>query len=252
LQIYYLEISFEMLTKKEIQIFQSLHQKKSREEYGLFLAEGHKITKEIIEEGLLIERIITSNSAYVERLNHVELVDENTLKKISQLKTAGDIICIAKIPNKTFNDDLTNKFVILLDDIQDPGNLGTIIRTADWFGIQHIFCSENTVDIYNPKVIQASMGSFLRVNVKYLPLVPFVESYKNQYDYPVYASGMHGVSVFDEPLKSHGLLMIGNEGKGLSSALFDLSTCQITIPKLGKAESLNAAVATGILCAHIK
>ncbi|MDB5031130.1 MAG: methyltransferase [Mucilaginibacter sp.] len=169
--------------------------------------------------------------------------------KISSLKTAPDVIAVVKIPQwPGLNYNMLNKkFSIVLDSIQDPGNMGTIIRTADWFGIDHIICSEDCVEVYNPKVVQATMGSLSRINVHYVDL-PAVLS---QINLPVYGALLDGENIYNTNFGSEGLVVMGNEGNGLSEEVKQLVNKAITIPRAGNAESLNVAIATAIFCSEI-
>ncbi len=172
------------------------------------------------------------------------------IEKISTLKTPQDVIGLIKIPIwATLNyNSLKQKFSLVLDSIQDPGNMGTIIRTADWFGITDIICSEDTVDVYNPKVVQATMGSLARVNVHYANL----EEVLPQAGLPIFGAMLDGENIYKSNFGTEGLLIMGNEGNGISPAIERLITTKITIPRAGKAESLNVAIATAILCSEIK
>ena len=172
------------------------------------------------------------------------------IEKISTLKTPQEVIGLVKIPLwPVLNyNNLKQKFSLVLDGVQDPGNMGTIIRTADWFGITDIICSEDTVDVYNPKVVQATMGSLARVNIHYnqlekvLPLIGL----------PLFGAVLNGENIFNKDFGTEGLLVLGNEGNGISPIIERMLTTKVTIPKVGKAESLNVAIAAAILCAEIK
>jgi len=172
------------------------------------------------------------------------------IEKISTLKTPQEVIGLVKIPIwPTLNySSLKNKFSLVLDNIQDPGNMGTIIRTADWFGITDMICSEDTVDVYNPKVVQATMGSLARVNVYYTNLAQALPQIK----LPVFGAMLDGENIYNTTFGAGGLLVMGNEGNGISADIERLITTKITIPRVGQAESLNVAIATAILCSEIK
>ena len=172
------------------------------------------------------------------------------IEKISTLKTPQEVIGLVKIPLwPTLNyNGLKHRFSLVLDNIQDPGNMGTIIRTADWFGIADIICSEDTVDVYNPKVVQATMGSLARVNVHYVNL----EQVLPQIKLPLYGAMLDGQNMYTTNFGDEGLLVMGNEGNGVSPVIERLINTKITIPRAGKAESLNVAIATAILCSEIK
>ena len=176
-------------------------------------------------------------------------VDEAMLQRISLLKTPNKVLAAfdKRIPDT--KPVITGKLTLMLDDINDPGNLGTIIRNADWFGIENIICSENCADCYNPKVVQASMGSLARVNILYISLFAFIEANKTV---SVYAATLSGTSIFTLKKTAESIVLIGNESRGVRSELLDVASLHITIPRYGYAESLNAAVATGIILSHMK
>jgi TrmH family RNA methyltransferase len=176
----------------------------------------------------------------------LEVIADHELEKISVLTTPNQVLAIFEkaIPNPVMP---SGKITLLLDNIQDPGNMGSIIRIADWFGISNIVCTEHTADMYNPKVVQSTMGSLGRVNVFYTELEQWIQQHR---DVKLYATALNGKSIKEVQLKE-GLLLIGNEGKGISEDLIKLADEKITIPKIGSAESLNAAVATGIVLSHV-
>ena len=178
--------------------------------------------------------------------NEISLTD---VEKISTMKTPQDIIALVKMPEWPVLSEnvLQNKFSIVLDGIQDPGNMGTIIRTADWFGIKHIICSDDTVDVYNPKVVQATMGSIAHVNVYYTGLEAFLAKIK----LPVFGALLEGENIYKTNFGSEGLVIMGNEGNGLRPEIQKLVSKSITIPRIGKAESLNVAIATALFCSEI-
>ena len=230
------------ISKNKIKFIKSLHQKKFRDIEKLFLVEGDKIINEIISNHseLLDEIYCTEQS----ELNHQLRVNitSNDLKQISSLKNPNRSIAIVKyIPiGKPEEKSLT----LVLDDIQDPGNMGTIIRLADWYGIKDIVCSENTVDCFNPKVVQASMGALFRVNITYTN----IEKYIKNSNKVVYGTLLEGKNIYTQNLNAeNSILIIGNEGHGISEKIKNLIIEPITIPKKGLSESLNASVATGIV-----
>jgi TrmH family RNA methyltransferase len=239
-----------MLSRNEIKYIQSLFYKKKRSEDKLFIVEGPKLAEEIINSKYPIKKLyalkewIAENSLLMGLL--VIEVTEKELAQLTQLQTANQVIVIAEEVENTF-EPVENTWSIVLDGIQDPGNLGTIIRIADWFNIKNIVCSEDTVNIYNPKVIQSSMGSFVRVNVLYKELVAFLSGT----NLPIYGALLNGDNVFKLKDFQKGFLMIGNESKGIRNHLLPFIQHPITIPKLGGAESLNAAVASGIILSHL-
>lgn len=240
-----------MLSKNEIKHIQSLYHKKQRDEQGLFLVEGKKMAQELLDSNFLIKKIFATASWINTNKSHesiTTIVTDDELKKISQLTTPNEVLLVVATKSdstpKIFNQQLT----LVVDDIQDPGNFGSIIRIADWFNIPQIICSRNTVDMYNYKVIQATMGSFLRVHITYTDIQHFLSNTNK----PVYGALLTGKSIFETPLIKDGYLIIGNEGKGISTTLQPYITNPITIPKFGGAESLNAAIATGIIVSHFK
>jgi len=218
------------------------------------LVEGYKSVVEFINSAYPIEAIYHTSAIDPKLLklsqkmnfNEISLKD---LEKISSLKSPQDIIALVKIPQwPVLNKDiLKQKFSIVLDGIQDPGNMGTIIRTADWFGIQHIICSDDTVDVYNPKVVQATMGSIAHINVYYTDLSIFLTQIK----LPVFGALLDGENIYNTDFGNEGLLIMGNEGNGLRAEIVKLVQHAITIPRSGNAESLNVGIATAIFCSEI-
>jgi TrmH family RNA methyltransferase len=240
-----------MLSKNEIKDIQSLSHKKYRDELNLFIAEGPKIVSELIQ--LLPEQIekiyackrwLEENEKLIKNIQFQE-VDEPQLNKLSQLQTPNQVVGIFKQLQPVKPDG--SSFVLYLDTIQDPGNFGTIMRIADWFGIKDIVCSRGCTDRYNPKVVQSTMASIARVNVYY----DETETWLNDREVPVLAATLLGSSVYDHVKLDRGVLVIGNESKGIRKEILRMATEEVTIPKKGEAESLNAAVATGILLSYL-
>lgn len=238
-----------MLTAHKIKVFQSLDKKKFRQKYNLFLVEGNKIISELKNSSYKITEIFSTNPSALSFLTaEAHLITERDLKKISFLQTPKDSVAVVELPNSI---ELPHQNIqIILDGIQDPGNLGTIIRLCDWFGIAQIICSQDTVDVYNPKVIQSTKGSFTRVNVVYTDL----ENYLNQTEVPNIGTDMVGENLyqFDFPKKFN--LILGNEGNGMRPSVEKLVTKNITIPRFGKhqsTESLNVSMATGIILGQL-
>ena len=237
-----------MLSRSELKYIQSLSDKKVRLESGCFIAEGVKLVGEMIAAGYPIEKLYAieswdSSDTSIE-VNRVEAFE---LEKMSLLQTPNQVVAVVKMPSKIDAVKLDGKLTIVLDGIQDPGNLGTIIRIADWFGITQIVASEDTADVYNPKVIQATMGSFMRVSVAYKNLADWLPTVK----LPVYGALLEGENIFTTKAPKQGLLLIGSEAKGIRENIIELITQPVTIPKIGGAESLNAGVATGIIVAQL-
>lgn len=243
-----------MLVKTKVKYIQTLGQKKSRDAEGLFIAEGPKIVKELLETKTLqvvelyaTKEWIEANKKIVVKTSVIEIT-EPELEKISQLSAPNQVLAIIKKPTADTGIITKGKVIIALDTIRDPGNMGTIIRLADWFGIDQVVCSTDSADLYNPKVVQATMGSIARVKVAYMDLYPWLSKQK---DARIYATALEGQDVTAMKKLNEGIVVIGNESKGVSAEILQLATMKITIPKKGKAESLNAAVATGIILSHI-
>lgn len=240
-----------MLSKARIKLIQSLNLKKHRSELKLFVVEGKKQVTELLTSNYHINCIVATpnwaNAFAQDIKNNTELiiVTAEELKKISLLQTPQEVLALVEVLELEFTPEiLKEQFTIVLDGIQDPGNMGTIIRIADWYGIKNIVCSNDCVDVLNPKTIQATMGSFARVNVYYTAL----DELFNNNTLPVYGALMHGESLYQTRISEQGILLIGNEGKGISNELLPYITIPITIPRVGKAESLNAGIATAIIC----
>jgi RNA methyltransferase, TrmH family len=242
-----------MLVKSQVKYIQSLSHKKHREEEGVFIAEGPKIIKELLAEYPAgIKQIFATNDWIInnKRPPHIELIeiDDSELERISQLHTAHQVLAIVQQFPKIENIKTRGQLTLVLDTIQDPGNFGTIIRIADWFGISQVVCNQECADIYNPKVVQATMGSIARVNVVYTRLMEWLLGTKGVH---IFATGMKGKPVDSVGKINEGIIIIGNESRGIDETLLRLAHSIITIPKKGKAESLNAAIATGIVLAQL-
>lgn len=240
-----------MLSKKVVKDIQSLTQKKQREETGLFIAEGPKIVAELLtlipqqfQNIYATAEWQTANGAWLPI--PVEIVTAEELQKLSQLQTANKVLAVLK-QTETQIPVLENEWALYLDTIQDPGNFGTILRIADWFGIRQIVCSKGCADLYNSKVVQSTMASIARVKVWY----DEEETWLKQQSLPILAATLNGVSIHKHPKARAGILLIGNESKGVRPEYIQLATHQLTIPRIGEAESLNAAVATGIILSHL-
>lgn len=241
-----------MLTKSQIKYIQSLGHKKHRDAEKLFLAEGPKIVGEWLQEpGLRLQTIYATQQWIAQHGQVTVPVQEVTvdeLAKISQLQTPNQVLAVVHQQEPPAALTANSSLVLALDTIQDPGNLGTIIRIADWFGINAIVCSRECADIYNPKVVQSTMGSLARVRILYADLVEWIES---QAGCRVYAAALEGQDAGKMGVLQSGVLVIGNESKGISGEVMKKVNVRITIPRKGKAESLNAAVATGILLSKL-
>ena len=245
---------FYMLSKSQISFIKSLHQKKYRKETGFFIIEGIKSIVEFLNSDYQLHSIYYTAQNFpalpkVKTNINLFEVTETELQKISTLQTPQGILALVHIPPKqvvNFNA-LKNSFSLVLDDVQDPGNFGTIIRTADWFGIKNVICSENTVEAYNPKTVQSTMGSLCRVNVVYTPLLPFLAAA----NLPIFGALLNGDNMYQTKWGNEGLILLGNEGHGISDLLLEKINIPVTIPRFGEAESLNVAVSAAIFCSEI-
>lgn len=238
-----------MVGKSQIKFIKSLQQKKYRNQKGMFVVEGIKTVQELLDSNFEAYRIYCCHAGLLNADDDViELISETDLKKISSLKNPNKALGVFKVPSPQIvgSDD----WVLTLDNVRDPGNLGTIIRLCDWFGISHLVCSENTVDCYNPKVLQATMGSITRVNIIYTDLDKFLKASK----LPVLGAFMDGESVYTTEFTEKGILVLGNEASGISSEIKALVNSKISIPQFGNhtTESLNVAMATAILLNEIR
>jgi len=239
-----------MLTKNQIKYITQLKQKKYRDLNKIFIAEGFKVIKELLNSNLQLEQIYTSKKlkfdvsrAFITEISDVEL------KKISLLTTPNE--CLALFKMKEVSHPSKNGLKVALDNVRDPGNLGTIIRLCDWFGITDLICSDETVDVYNPKVVQATMGSLTRVNVFYTDL----PTYLKKYELPVFGTFMDGENIYKQQLPNEGIIVMGNEANGISKETEHLVTQKIAIPRFGalqQTESLNVATATAIILSEFK
>ncbi len=238
-----------MLTKSDTKLLKSLKDKKNREAFQLFVAEGKKLSSDLITAGMEIEQVFCKEEILEDApfsnlpANKIQVVSNKEMEQLSGLQSAREIITLVKIPQYELPSQLNSMLSFALDTIQDPGNLGTIIRLADWYGIEHIFCSEQTADCFNSKVIQASMGSIARVKLYYGDLAHYFEKYQ----VPVLAADLNGSNLNDFNLEKPSILLIGNEGSGINPMLKKHIHQNLFIPRIGQAESLNAAMACGII-----
>lgn len=245
-----------MLSKSDVKYIQSLAHKKFREESGFYVVEGVKMVEELITQYpdqlfkvYAIEKWIKNHPNLVKNLTCLYDVEDFELEKISFLNTPNEVLALAKLPPFKYEASLGKKITVVLDQIQDPGNLGTIIRTCDWFGVQDIVCSPDTADAYNPKVVQSTMGSIFRSEITYTNIAEFI---KQQPEIPVFAALLNGESVYTCKFYFPAILVIGNESKGISAEIKALTTHPITINRVGSAESLNASIAAGIILSHMQ
>ncbi|MCK0180340.1 RNA methyltransferase [Flavobacteriaceae bacterium S0862] len=238
-----------MLSKSQIKLITSLKQKKYRQQYKLFVAEGKKTILELLQSNLQLHQLYTTMLEFDVLDDLITQISDTELKKISFLKSPNTALAVFEIPNETSID--FSKLVVALDDVRDPGNLGTIIRLCDWFGIKDLICSYETVDCYNPKVIQATMGSITRVNVSYIDLKQVLQIQKAE----VFGAFMDGENVYESKLPNSGILVLGNEANGISHDIESQVAKRISIPRFGElqaTESLNVANATAILLSEFK
>jgi TrmH family RNA methyltransferase len=251
-----------MLSKIKIKFINSLQKNKIRGQNCLFIVEGSKLVIEMICSSYKIQEIIAT-SDWID--NNHEIIKNLTvtptktadLERISNLSSPPEALAIIEMPEqKNIENIPVSNLILVLQDIQNPGNLGTIIRTADWFGIQSIVCSLQTADVYNPKVIQASMGSLSRVDLYYTDLIDFLKRKTDNSNIPVYGTFLDGRNIYNEKLSSQGIIIIGNEGQGISKELQPFINQRLLIPAFpagqSSAESLNAAIATAIICSEFR
>jgi len=238
-----------MLTKGQQKLITSLSRKKFRVQHGLFCVEGIKGIKEFLESDYELEKLYATSNVFGVESSRFQMVDDKELARISALKTPNTGLALFKIPRpKALSND---GLVVALDEVRDPGNLGTIIRLCDWFGVTNLVCSKGTVDCYNTKVVQATMGSLTRVNVLYLDL----EEYLSKTEQEVFGTFMDGASVYEQSLPKSGVLVMGNEANGISEAISKYINTRISIPRFGPyraTESLNVATATAIFLSEFK
>lgn len=248
-----------MLSKNDIKIIKSLDLKKYRTENGLFVAEGHKLVGDIL--GKFICKLVVATEEWLAahkniRAERIEAVTPDELKRASLLQNPQDVLAVFCIPKHdvSLRTASATNLVLALDDIQDPGNLGTIVRLADWFGIKDIFCSKGTADIYNPKAVQATMGAIARVNVHYTDLTSAIKELPE--GTPVYGTYLNGDVIYDTDLSHNGVIIMGNEGKGISAEVGKTVNRKLYIPNwpsgAATSESLNVAIATAIVCSEFR
>jgi RNA methyltransferase, TrmH family len=239
-----------MVSKNQIKLITSLQQKKYRKQEQLFFAEGAKVVQELLNSNFELQDLFTTKQDFLSvSTSKIHSISDSELKKISALTTPNTCLAVFKIP---FAKEIVESGLILaLDDIRDPGNLGTIIRLCDWFGVETLFCSEETVDLYNPKVVQATMGSISRVNVVYGNL----ESFLTKTKLPIFGTFMDGSNIYQEALPKEAIVVMGNEANGISPSVEKLVLERIAIPRFGNVqvtESLNVATATAIILSEFK
>jgi len=246
-----------MISKNKIKFIRSLEKKKFRNESSCFLAEGNKLVADILPffecECLIAKTSWLAMQGDV-RAKELIVAEEDDIEKVSLLKTPQDVLAVFRQPDYVLDKEaLRNELTLVLDGIQDPGNLGTIIRLADWFGIRRVICSQDTADVYNPKTVQATMGAIARVQVFYVPLSEWLN---DTADIPVYGAFLEGNNIYTEMLSSSGLIVMGNEGNGISPPIEKRITQKLYIPnyppEAESTESLNVAAATAIVCSEFR
>ena len=249
-----------MISKNQIKYVHQLELKKFRKQEGLFIAEGHKVVGDLLHEGFMPRQIfatqewITDNPSLLPIINS-KLIEVNLeeLTRLSLLQHPQQVLALFPIPDEQTSISSQNSLSLLLDNVQDPGNLGTIIRIADWFGIETIYCSIGTVDAWNPKVVQATMGSIARVHIIYVDPQQLFDCLPD--DFPVYGTFLEGDNIYTQQLTQHGIIVMGNEGNGISDAVRHRVTRKLLIPDFHKgdtADSLNVAIATAITCSEFR
>jgi TrmH family RNA methyltransferase len=239
-----------MVSKNQIKLITSLQQKKYRIANKLFFAEGVKGIQELLDSNFELEHLYTTQNDFDQVFNEKKtIITENDLRKISALATPNSCLALFKIPLE--KPIVQTGLIVALDSIRDPGNLGTILRLCDWFGIQQVLCSTETVDLFNPKVVQATMGSIARVNVNFIDLDVFLA----QTTMPIFGTFMDGPNIYQSVLPEQGVIIMGNEANGISASLEKLVQNRLTIPRFGdlqKTESLNVATATAIVLSEFR
>ena len=236
-----------MLSKNQIKLIKSLELKKNRKREGLFVAEGPKVVGDLLRAGYRPYSFFSTQSR-----PDAELITDDELRRISFLQHPQEVLAVFHIPPSSLLPSPSSLLSLALDGVQDPGNVGTIIRIADWFGISNIYCSPDTADVYNPKVVQATMGSLAHVTITYCDLVPLLR----EADVPIYGTLLDGQNIYEQPLSDKGVIVMGNEGNGISPEIRQLVTHKLLIPNFNKnhetAESLNVAIATAITCSEFR
>ena len=242
------------MTKADIQLVRALAGKRGRTEHGLFVAEGEKLIGELRTSHLVVRKIFALEGLFAGP--EVEVVGTKEMERLSLLKTASNSLALVEIPHYGLDmRALAGRLTLALDDVQNPGNLGTIVRLADWFGIADIVCSEASADCFNPKVVQATMGAILRVKVHYTALEPYLAQARER-NIPVYGTFLEGENIYSTPLTPGGIVLMGNEGQGIAPAAARHVSHKLFIPPYpadrNGSESLNVAIATAVVCAEFR
>ncbi len=249
-----------MLTRNQAKLITSLQQKKFRKEENLFIAEGEKVVTDLLLSEIYVREIYcteefvtrqSKSSAFYGKKNLV-IIEQEELRKISALSTPQHVLALADIPGEEADINYAGGLKLVLDNIKDPGNMGTLIRTADWFGINEVICSEECVDCFNPKVVQGAMGSLFRLKLFSRNLKKLFDLNESKNSLPVYGTVLNGRNIYEEELSKNGFILIGNESVGIEEEHISFITNALTIPASPstKADSLNAAIAAGIVCSE--
>lgn len=233
-----------MLTKSDIKRINSLKRKSKRKESGVFVVEGIKIVQELLNSNFKIEKIYALSSI-LDQFSDAILISEKELSRITHLTSSNSVLALVEIPKMEIPKN-NSETILVIDGVNDPGNLGTIIRTADWFGIKHIVCSENSVDCFNSKVIMSTMGSIFRTNIVYEDL----NIYLKETTLPIYGALLEGESIYKTEFKNPSIILMGSESHGIAKELLPLVTDPVTIPGAGNTESLNLGISTAIFCSE--
>lgn len=243
------------MTKAEIQQLRALKDKRERDRERLFIAEGEKLVEEILDSHFVVRRVLTTDAKH--KGANIELITKQEMERISQLTTPATMLAIVEQPNNRLSiDKLCHKLVVALDGVQNPGNLGTIIRLADWFGVEEIICSRECADCYNPKVVQATMGAILRVRIHYVDNLSKLLHEARDMGMNIYGTLLDGNNIYHEKLDNKGIIVMGNEGRGVSDECRNMLTHKLLIPPFPAdcptSESLNVAMATGIILSEFR
>ena len=243
-----------MISKNQIKYIRQLELKKYRKREGVYVAEGPKVVGDLLRRYQPVAIYATEEWIKMHGSEGVMEITDDELRRISFLQHPQQVLALFPIPEKVIsNEVVSDKLVLALDGVQDPGNLGTIIRIADWFGIDTIYCSEDTADAYNPKVVQATMGSIARVNIIYTDLLTLINNLPSSF--PIYGTLLDGEDIYQQTLSHEGLIVMGNEGNGISEAIRQKVNHKLLIPSFREgdtAESLNVAIATAITCSEFR
>ncbi|MBO7242715.1 MAG: RNA methyltransferase [Alistipes sp.] len=243
------------MTKAEIQQLRALKDKRERDRERLFIAEGEKLVEEILDSHFVVRRVLTTDAKH--KGANIELITKQEMERISQLTTPTTMLAVVEQPNNRLSiDKLCHKLVVALDGVQNPGNLGTIVRLADWFGVEEIICSRECADCYNPKVVQATMGAILRVRIHYVDNLSKLLHEARDMGMNIYGTLLDGNNIYHEKLDNKGIIVMGNEGRGVSDECRNMLTHKLLIPPFPAdcptSESLNVAMATGIILSEFR